>query len=76
MNLHFKPVFALFCAAFMTFVASAESPEQLIKEMKAKYAPDMRVAVWKVEAKNQNGLVELVGETDNAGAKKRTFEGI
>ena len=74
MNLHFKPVIALFCAAFMTFVASAESPEQLINEMKAKYAPDTRVAVWKVEAKNQNGLVELVGETDNAGAKKELLK--
>ena len=50
MNLHFKPVIALFCAAFMTFVASAESPEQLIKEMKANYANDTRLQVWNGDA--------------------------
>lgn len=75
MNLHFKPVITLFCAAFVAFAAMAESqPEQLIKEMKAKYAPDTRVAVWKVEAKNQNGVVELVGETDNAEAKEELLK--
>lgn len=75
MNLHFKPVISLFCAAFVAFAAMAESqPEQLIKEMKAKYAPDTRVAVWKVEAKNQNGVVELVGETDNAKAKEELLK--
>lgn len=75
MNLHFKPVISLFCAAFVAFAAMAESqPEQLIKEMKAKYAPDTRVAVWKVEAKNQNGVVELVGETDNAEAKEELLK--
>lgn len=75
MNLHFKPVISLFCAAFVAFAAMAGSqPEQLIKEMKAKYAPDTRVAVWKVEAKNQNGVVELVGETDNAEAKEELLK--
>lgn len=75
MNLHFKPVISLFCAVFVAFAAMAESqPEQLIKEMKAKYAPDTRVAVWKVEAKNQNGVVELVGETDNAKAKEELLK--
>ncbi len=75
MNLHFKPVISLFCAAFVAFAAMAESqPEQLIKEMKTKYAPDTRVAVWKVEAKNQNGVVELVGETDNAKAKEELLK--
>lgn len=75
MNLHFKPVISLFCAAFVAFAAMAESqPEQLIKEMKAKYAPDTRVAIWKVEAKNQNGVVELVGETDNAKAKEELLK--
>lgn len=75
MNLHFKPVITLFCAAFVAFAAMAESqPEQLIKEMKDKYAPDTRVAVWKVEAKNQNGVVELVGETDNAEAKEELLK--
>lgn len=44
---------------------------QTIATLKSEYAPDGRVAIFKIEAKNSMGSITLTGKTDQPEGKKR-----
>lgn len=47
-----------------------ESINKVIKEVKEKYAPDKRVALFNIEVKEENEVLSLEGETNLPAAKK------
>lgn len=62
---------AMSMAAGSTFgiVAQSAAVVDVLKEVKAEYAPDTRVAVWSVMAKTVDGVEVLTGDVDNQSAK-------
>ena len=62
---------AMSMAAGSTFgiVAQSAAVVDVLKEVKAEYAPDTRVAVWSVIAKTVDGVEVLTGDVDNQSAK-------
>lgn len=62
---------AMSMAAGSTFgiVAQSVAVVDVLKEVKAEYAPDTRVAVWSVMAKTVDGVEVLTGDVDNQSAK-------
>lgn len=66
-----KIALALFAGlvSFMS-VSAAEQSDSIVRNIKSKYIPDSRVALWTVNAQKENdGIVVLKGKTDNIEAK-------
>jgi cell wall-associated NlpC family hydrolase len=49
---------------------SMKKIQNTILEMKEKYAPDKRVAIFNIEAKDDEGKISLIGETTELDAKE------
>ena len=56
-----RHVFIFAFAAFLSLMAFAAEPEQVLSELKSKVAPDKRTAVWDVRAETQDGKTVILG---------------
>ena len=56
--------------AVTSFAAMALTPEEALKDLKQRIAPDKRTAVWDVSAKKQNGKWVLSGTVGTQAQKK------
>lgn len=56
--------------AVTSFAALAITPEEALKDLKQRIAPDSRTAVWDVTAKKQNGKWVLTGTVGTSAQKK------
>ena len=62
--------FILFASAMMlALMAGAQTPEQLLGQLKQRLAPDKRTALWNVKATVNNGVTTLTGEVSNSELK-------
>lgn len=60
-SFYMRHVFIFAFAAFLSLMAFAAEPEQVLSELKSKVAPDKRTAVWDVRAETQDGKTVILG---------------
>lgn len=59
----------LLLTAISSIIAFAQTPDEIIGNVKKQYAPDTRVAIWEIaSARDADGILTLTGKVDNAAA--------
>ena len=64
-----KKTILLAATLLLAVSAIAQTPEQLLGQLKQRLAPDKRTALWDVHATRQNGVTTLTGTVSSTQLK-------
>ena len=64
-----KRIILVAIALVLTLAAMAQTPEQLLGQLKQRVAPDKRTALWDVKASRKSGVTTLTGTVSSSQLK-------